>query len=136
MNAVELRAQILGTKKLMVVPVVCPEWGVTVHIREMSGKDRDAWEQSLQGTKGKVNIENIRARLVSFTAVDENGDKVFTAKDAEALGELSSKALSRCATAAQKLNGLSESDLEDAKGNSPGVPSADSTSSLQATSGE
>ena len=136
MNAAELRAQILGQKTLNVVAVPCPEWGCTVHIREMTGKDRDAWEQSLQGTRGKVNIENIRARLVAFTAVDEEGVKVFTPKDAEALGELSAKALSRCATAAQKLNGLTEDDLEEAKGNSSGVPSASSTSTSPDTSGE
>lgn len=135
MNATQLRAQILGQNQLKTVAVECPEWGVTVHIREMTGKDRDAWEQSLQGTRGKVNIENIRARLVAFTAVDAEGAKVFSPKDAEALGELSAKALSRCATAAQKLNGLTEDDLEEAKGNSSGVPSADSTSNSQATSG-
>jgi hypothetical protein len=135
MNAAELRELILSKTALRTKEVPCPEWGVTVRIREMTGRERDEWEQSLTAGRGKVNIQNIRARLVAATAIDENGARVFTSADAEALGELSAAALTRCAGVAQKLNGLTEADMEEAKGNSTGDPSAASSSDSQATSG-
>jgi hypothetical protein len=97
--------------------VEVPEWGGIVRIREMTGSERDAWEQSLVGAKGKINIENVRARLVSRCAVDESGARLFSDEDAEALGQTSAAALERVARVAQKLNKLSETDLEEAKGN-------------------
>ena len=112
------RDAILATRgALKFQDVEVPEWGGTVRIREMTGAERDAWEQSLVGAKGKVNIENVRARLVSRTAVDENGVRIFSDQDAEDLGQTSAAGLERLAKVAQKLNMLSESDLEEAKGN-------------------
>lgn len=135
MNAQQLREAILSQRTLRRQEVQCPEWGVTLFIREMTGAERDEWDQSLTNGKGKVDIRNIRARLVAQCAVDAEGGRIFTQADAEALGAVSAKALDRCAKVAQNLNGLGESDLEEAKGNSSGVPSADSTSNSQATSG-
>lgn len=136
MNHEQLREAILGKTFLKVQAVPCPEWGVTVHIREMTGRERDDWEQSLAGNGKKPDIRNVRARLVSYTAVDADGNRIFAPNDADKLGGLSAKALDRCAKVAQKLNGLTDDDIEDARGNSSGVPSASSSSSSQATSGE
>lgn len=112
------RDAILATRAtLRSEDVEVPEWGGTVRVREMTGAERDAWEQSLVGAKGKVNIENVRARLVSRTVVDEAGVRLFSDTDAEALGQTSAAALERVARVAQKLNKLTEDDLEEAKGN-------------------
>lgn len=136
MNAQQLREAILSQRTLRRQEVHCPEWGVTFFIREMTGTERDEWDQSLTRGNGKVDISNIRARLVAQCAVDTEGNRIFSMADAVALGQVSAKALDRCAKVAQKVNGLTEDDLEDAKGNSSGVPSADSTSNSPATSGE
>jgi hypothetical protein len=130
-TAQELRAHILGQSTLRTQDVECPEWGCTITIREMSGKDRDAWEASLN-VRGKVDISNIRARLVSFTAV-KDGVRIFSNEDAVQLGNLSAKALDRCVKVAQELNALTEKELDAAKENSSGDPSADSTSGSQPT---
>lgn len=106
------REAILGANDLKKELVKVPEWGGEVYISMMTGASRDAWEQSLIASKG-ANLENIRARLVSFTAVDENGKRIFSNDDAELLGQKSSNALERCAKVAQKINRLSENDLED-----------------------
>jgi hypothetical protein len=46
-------------------------------------------------------------------AVDDKGNRLFTDADVKALGAKSSRALSRCVRAAQRLNGLTGADLED-----------------------
>jgi hypothetical protein len=85
----------------------------------MTGAARDAWEQSLVSgaSKGKVDITNVRARLVAYTAVDDDGARLFTDADAEALGRKSGAALERCAKVAQRLNALTGESLEEARGN-------------------
>jgi hypothetical protein len=92
--------------------VKVPEWGGEVYISMMTGEARDAWEQGLVGGKG-ANLDNIRARLVSFTAVDEQGKRIFNNDDAIALGQKSATALERCVKVAQRLNRLTEQDLDD-----------------------
>jgi hypothetical protein len=111
------RDSILAASDLKTEIVSVPEWGGDVIIGTMTGAARDAWEQSLVGQKGKANIVNIRARLIAACAVDEAGNRLFSDDDAEALGKKSAAALDRCAKVAQKLNRLTEADLEDAKGN-------------------
>jgi hypothetical protein len=111
------RDQILEADDLRREEVEVPEWGGTVLIAAMNGTVRDAWEQSLIGPKGKVNIENVRARLVAYTAVDEHGNRVFTEEDIERLGGKSAAVLERLCKVAQRLNLLTEQELEDVQGN-------------------
>ncbi len=105
------RDEILSKDDLQRELVPVPEWGGEVYISAMSGSMRDAWEQTL--VTEKASMENIRARLVVVTAVDEKGAPLFSAKDAVALGRKSSAALDRCVRVAQRLNRLTASDLDD-----------------------
>lgn len=109
------REAILGAVDLKTEVVEVPEWNGSVILAVMSGAARDAWEAALVGPGGKVNTANIRARLVAACAVDEHGNRLFSDADAEALGAKSAAALERCAKVAQRLNKLTEADLEDAK---------------------
>lgn len=109
------RDQILAATTLKTEVVEVPEWGGDVLVSAMTGTARDAWEQSIVSKGG--GIENVRAKLVAATLVDTDGMPLFTAKDIAALGRLSSAALDRVAKVAQRLNGLTADDLEDAKGN-------------------
>lgn len=122
------RDAILSKNSLRHEDVEVPEWGGVVRVREMTGAERDAWEQSLVGARGRVNIENVRARLVARTVVNDAGGRLFSDADADALGALSAVALERVAKVAQRLNRLTEEDLEDAKGNSVAAQSGASTS--------
>ena len=102
--------------------VQVPEWGGVVLIAAMSGKARDAWEQAIISAQrkqadGSNVIENARAMLVAFTAVDEQGSRIFTSEDIERLGMKSAAALERSCKVAQRLNLVTDKDLEDAKGN-------------------
>lgn len=100
--------------------VSVPEWGGDVFVSTMSGSARDSWEQSLiirKGNKTEPNMENMRARLVIATVVDENGNRLFTDADVAALGKKSAAALERVCKVAQRLNGIGDVELEELKGN-------------------
>lgn len=112
------RDWILAAEDLKREEVHVPEWEGSVLIATMTGAQRDAWEQTLVANgAGKVNIANVRARLVAFCAVDAEGRRLFNDADADALGAKSAAALERCARVAMRLNGLSDTALEEARGN-------------------
>jgi hypothetical protein len=108
---------ILGADDRETVDVEVPEWGGTVRVRALSGKERDAYEVSLAGVRpdgtARANLVNVRARLVALTVVDEAGDRMFTDADAAALGDKSAVAMQRVFEAAQKLSGLTDEDVEE-----------------------
>lgn len=95
------------------VEVEVPEWGGSVLIGTMSGFARDQFEAGLLGKGGGVNSVNIRAKLAAATIVDDKGDLVFSDKDVAALGKKSSVALDRIFEASQKLNKITDADVED-----------------------
>ena len=125
------KSAILAADDLKTEDVEVPEWGGTVRVRAFSGRERDAFEASLvrgDGKDRKVDLTNMRARLVALTVVDDSGQKVFTQDDVDLLGAKSGAALDRVFSVAQKLNGLSGADVEELTKNSSGAPSADSIS--------
>lgn len=100
--------------------VSVPEWGGDLFVATMSGAARDAWEQTLvtrKNGKAEPNLENMRARLVVACVVDDQGARIFSDADAEALGKKSSKVLEKLAKVAQRLNGIGDSELEELEGN-------------------
>jgi hypothetical protein len=114
------RDAILSAADMKTVTVTVPEWGGEVIVSTMSGSARDEWEQSLiqrKGNKTEPNLNNIRARLVAATVVDEAGKRVFSESDVLAIGKKSAAALERVCKAAQKLNGIGDSEIEDLQGN-------------------
>lgn len=114
------RDQILSADDRKSRAVAVPEWGGEVLVSTMSGSARDAWEQSLltrRNGKTEPNMENMRARLVAATVVDEAGQRLFSDADVEALGRKSAAALERVCKVAQSLNAIGEAELEDLKGN-------------------
>ena len=121
-----LAAQDLQTEELEV-----PEWGGAVRVRSFTGRERDAFEASMvrgDGRDRKVDLTNMRARLVGLTVIDEAGQRLFTDEEVDLLGAKSGAALDRVFAVAQKLNGLSGADVEELSKNSSGVPSAVSIS--------
>lgn len=103
---------ILNADDLKKEVVSVPEWGGEIVIGAMTGAARDEWEQALVDTKG-ANLNNLRARLVAATALDENGNRIFSSADVEALGKKSGAALERCVRVAQRLNRLTQNDLDE-----------------------
>ena len=128
-----LKAEDGGTEE---VPV--PEWGGTVLVRGMTGRERDEFELSLgePGRRGRTvpNLVNIRAKVISRCVVDEDGDRLFTAADITALGDKSGAAVDRVDTVAARLSGLSDDDLEEMAANFTPAGGNGSSSASPATS--
>ena len=78
---------ILEAKDIELKEVEVPEWGGTVLLKPMTGKERDAFETSLQNQKaGTIDTDNLRAKLASKCIVDEKGKRLFNDTEIEALG--------------------------------------------------
>ncbi len=124
--------QILGADDLPREEVRVPEWGGSVWVRSMTGMERDAFESSMleekDGKSRATNMRNIRARMAVLCCVDENGDRLFSHSDEKAVGGKSAAALERIFTVAQRLNGLTNDDVEELAGNSESELTVVSTS--------
>ncbi len=110
------RDAILQAQDLPAEQVPVPEWGGEVLVRGLTGAERDNFEQSIAEQKGKnvkMNLQNVRAKLVALTVVDEDGNRLFSDKDAEVLGRKSAVALNRVFEVAQKLSGLTPEDVDE-----------------------
>ena len=121
------RDQILQADDLPYEDVDVPEWGGAVRLRSLTGAERDAFETSIVQGNDR-NMRNIRARLVVLCIVDDEGNRVFKDNEAPALGKKSAKALDTLFAVAQKLNGLSNDDVDDLAKNSPETTSDELTS--------
>ena len=114
------RDEILQAQDLPTEDVPVPEWGGICRVRGLTGAERDAFEQSIVEQRGKdtrMNLRNIRAKLVAMCVVDEEGNRVFRDEDAELLGKKSAAALNRVFEVAQRLSGLRPEDVEELAGN-------------------
>lgn len=125
------REAILAAEDLPRELVEVPEWGGAVYVRALTGAERDQFEASIVEQRGRdvrMNMRNIRAKLVALTVVDEDGQRIFTDDDVAALGGKSAAALDRLFAVAQRLSGLSKEDVEELAKNSESGQSADSIS--------
>jgi hypothetical protein len=125
------RDAILAADTLKTEDVPVPEWGGSVLVRELRGRERDEWEASLAVQRGRQmvpDVANMRAKLVARTVVGEDGEPVFTQQDVNALGELSAAALDRVFEVASKLSGLNADAVETGKASSATAPNDGSTS--------
>jgi hypothetical protein len=126
------REAILAARDIQTELVPVPEWGGSVMVRGLSGRERDAFEASVVEQKGKkteYNLRNVRARFVALCLVDEAGARLFTdPADVLLLGNKSARALERVWDKARELSGLSDEDVEELAKNSESDQSDDSTS--------
>lgn len=123
------RDAILAINDVQFADVEVPEWGGMVRVKSLTGKERDALEASMIEGKGKnanVNLNNLRAKLVARSLVNENGERVFSDTDIAALGTKSAAALTRVYEVAQRLSGITQEDVEELTKNSETVQSEDS----------
>jgi hypothetical protein len=85
-------------------------------VRELSAREKDAFENSLvnrKGQKSKMNLEDFRARIAVLVCCDEKQNPIFEQHDIEWLSKKSVRPLSRIAAAAKELNDLTDEDEEE-----------------------
>ena len=93
-----------------------PEWGGKVKIKQMTGSERDAFEQATYRKNGKdyeVNMKDMRARLCASCIIDDKGVRIFDDADIVELSKKSAIVLDRLFAACQELNSLSQKDVEE-----------------------
>lgn len=125
------RAQILAATSAANLPKEQVEFlDGYVWVLGMTGAQRDEFERSnYKMRKGRVEpqMHNLRARLAVRVMVDEAGQRIFEDSDAEALGNLSAAQLQKVYEVSQRLSGLTDEDLDEAK--KPSESAAGSASS-------
>jgi len=110
------RDAILTSDDIVTEYVEVPEWGGGVHVRGLTGRERDAYESSLLDQKGrstKANLQNARSKLVVMSTVDAKGTRLFTEGDILELSSKSAAALDRIWKKARSLSGMTDEDLEE-----------------------
>jgi hypothetical protein len=109
-----------------------------LYVRQMSGRERDRFEQSLIKEKkdntGQVigydrSLEDFRAKLAVVTICDENGENMLFPDDYETLSKnMTAAKLEKIVNVAQKLNNISEQDKDALVKNSVADPDGNSSS--------
>lgn len=105
------REQILQANDTRTIDVDVPEWGGIVKIKLMDGEARQAWQESIATTKGKLP-KNMMETLLVLTLVDDSGEPLFSLEDVKALSKKSSIVLSRLWEEAAELNGLTDRSIK------------------------
>lgn len=106
-----LRDQILAADDLPRHELHIPEWGVTVYVRTLTGRERDR----LDGVITRSPYVDARAHLAVMCLVDDTGQQIFKPEDVPALSAKSAPALDRISAIAMKVNTMTKEDFEDLK---------------------
>ena len=115
------KAELLQKEKLEIEKVEF-ENGDYVYVRQMTGHERDMFEQSMlkKNKDGKGNVlsvetvmDDFRSKLAAITLCDEEGKSLLSANDYAVLGNsMSAKRLEKIINASQKLNAITEEDKD------------------------
>jgi len=122
------RIALLQQDKLKIEKVGLPGKG-TVYVREMTGKEKDIWEQSLMKqiktgdrrnpVQYETTLEDFRAKLAVVTVCTKEGELIFRPTDVQLLNKrMSASNLDRIVTVAQRLNRITEQDKDEILKNS------------------
>lgn len=115
MSAVITKQSFLAKRNLPIEPVDLPD-GDRVYVRSMTAAERDSFEAGLvkgDGKSRKTDFTNFRAKLVTLTMTDEKGTRVFEDTDADEVGKMQASIIQPIFEKAQKLNGLSQADVDE-----------------------
>lgn len=129
------RNQLLTKETLKIEKVMLNEEDY-VFVRQMTGFERDAWEQTMgkfqkvgKKTEYVSTLENFRSKLAVNTVCDEDGNLILTPADVDDFGKsISAEKLERIIEVAQRLNKISEEDKEELTKNSEADLHANSSS--------
>lgn len=129
------RQQILDAKDLKREVVDVPEWGddAQVSVSMLPAIDKDRWDKE-SFKNGAVDMIGFKARFITRTIVDENGDRVFSDEDAPHLERKSAPAVDRVFAVAARLNGMLAKQVDEIEKKSEAVPAASSPGDLLGSS--
>ena len=116
------RKKLLAKEELEVVKVDLGD-GEHVFVRQMTGRERDRFEQSIlkvvRDSRGMMvayeqNLDDFRAKLAVNTLCDEKGNNLLKPEDIGTLSQnMSAKRLELIVNVAQRLNRITDEDKEE-----------------------
>jgi hypothetical protein len=117
------RDQILQAQDLRSEEVSVPEWGGVIKVRELAAGERER-------IAGLVTAHDGRSReiMVALTAIDGDGNQLFSLDDIEELAKKGEAAIQRVAEVASRLSGIGKAAEAQAEKNSDPSRSDDSIS--------
>ncbi len=124
--------QILAAQDLEAIDVPVPEWGGSVRLRMMNAGERDEYESiaiEANDTDARTWRRRMRARLLCFTIVGEDGELLFSQEDIEALAKKGVRPVQRLYNVASRLNALTLSDEDELAKNCAAIPAGSTSSS-------
>jgi hypothetical protein len=104
--------------------VYVPQWDSIIPIRSLTGMERDHYEASMvsyqRDAQGRpqvkaIELDNMRARLVSLVAMNEKGGRLWSTQQVLLLGEKNAKALDQLKEVAERLSNLTSPAIAAAK---------------------
>ena len=116
-----IRDEILSSDDLPRESVKCPEWGQTLHVRTLTGAEREEFETVISratSDKGGLDLRGLKIKLVLLTLCDEDGELLFDSTDQLVLNAKSSMVIDRIFQVSQRLSGLTNEDAEEMVKNS------------------
>jgi hypothetical protein len=126
------RDQIFNKDDLKRETIEVPEWGGSVTIRELTGREHQ--ELAREAVSSKDEDDEARGAkfitsLLQKVIVDEEGQPLFGPDDIDELTSKSSRVLQRLFTEAQRISKIRASDIEEIEKNSGATPTSGSSSS-------
>ena len=126
-------AEVFAVNDITTREVAVPEWGGTVLVRALSGKEGDEYQESVMvlkrtGRKGRgpkqmePRLKGAKVRLVRLSCVNDDGTPMFTKEQEPQLLDKSQVALNRVFDVAAELSGLDEEAMDELLGNSGRPP--------------
>jgi len=110
------RDEIIQVNDSKVEAVQCEEWGGTVHIKSLSGRERRTLEIDI--SKDAKSDGPAIARVVCMCLCDDKGTALFAyPQDIDVLETKSITVLQRIFSAALKLNAFTKKDVDELAGN-------------------
>lgn len=113
-----LKDVILSANDRKTEQVEVDEWGTTVGVRSLSGKERATIMKLTVDKKGNVDTEKLYSILLTNSLYDpETNEPIFSEEDADALLEKNASVLERLGQVAFRLSGFGEQALVNAEKN-------------------
>lgn len=114
-----LREKILASQDIQQETIEVPEWGCSLLVKSMTGKERSFLFTTAIDSKGKLDFEKAYPIILIASVFDpETGEKVFGAADMDVLNSKNAAAMERVAKVAMRLSGLDSESVAKAEKNS------------------
>lgn len=112
------RESILDVSDIQVEELEIPEWGGTVLVREMTTAEVEHFALKTQGAQGQLDttkMAGVRAEVVAWCVVDEDGNALFKKSDVNELQKKSNRAIDKVFNKALELTGLQPPEESEAE---------------------